>query len=105
VRRVAAVVLDQQRAHAQRPGEVRRGAQARHAGTEVDAGGEVLPGRQQAGVAPDRLRTGLDRGARDLLQALLVVGDLERREALRAHVHGRERHLGAALAADQAARR
>ena len=91
VRRVGAVVLDPQLAHAERGGEVLRLAQRRHAGAEADAGGLVLTGGQQAGVAPDALRTGLDRGAGDAAQLLEVVADLERREALVADVHRRQR--------------
>ena len=101
VRRVGAVVLDPQLPHAERGGEVLRLAQRRHAGAEADAGRLVLAGGQQAGVPPDALRPGRDALAGDLAQAVLVVGHLERREALLADVHRGERDLVPALAADQ----
>jgi hypothetical protein len=105
VGRVAAVVLDPQLAHAERLREPRGAAQVGHAGADVDAGGEVLAGGQQAGVAPDGLGARLDGGARDEPEPVLVVRHLERGEALVAHVHGREGGVVTALAAVEADRR
>ena len=101
VRRVAAVVFDPELSHAKCAGQVGGLAQLGHPGAEIDAGSEVLAGRQQPGVAPDRLRSGLDRGAGDEAQLVLVVGDLERGEALVTDVHRSQWDLVAALATGQ----
>ena len=98
VRRVAAVVLDPQRAHAEFAGEVVGAHQLRHAGLEVRGVDHVRRHRQQLLVAPDVVRAGLDRLAGD---ARVVVGHLERTEALFARVTGADRILRATLATRQ----
>ena len=57
--------------------------QRRHAGAGVDAGRRVLADRQQPGVAPERVRAGLDLVARDAGERGGVVADLERARSTR----------------------
>src|SRR3954466_7642965 len=100
VRRVAALVLDPQRLHAELAGEVVGAVQPRDADLEVDDRSD----RQQAGVAPHRLRAGLDRLTAHRGEQRLVVGDLERAEAQLTRVAGAEVVGGSALATGESGR-
>ena len=102
VRGVAAVVLDPQRLHAERRARLSALTSLVMPGAEVLAGGDVGRYRQQRGVAPHRLRAGLDVGVGDGAE---VVADLERAEALHARVGVTEREGGATGATDELARR
>ena len=62
------------------------------------------PDRQQPGVAPERVRAGLDVGAGDAGERGGVVADLERAEALEAGVLGAER-VGRRRSCDRRGRR
>ena len=111
VRRVGGVVLDPHLAQAEALGEAVGADQRRAAGRQPDARGQP-PGRarraagerQEVGVAPDVLRAALDAAAQlaDVAAgAAVVIGDLQRPEALLADVQRLERVLGLALLALQ----
>ena len=90
VRRVGGVVLHEHLPHAERLGEPRRPLERRQ--TDGQAGLRRSRERQEIGVAPDRLRARLDLPLyRRGVEAAVVVGHLERPEALLAHVASVER--------------
>ena len=99
---VAGVVLHPQLPDAERPGQVVRLDQPGEAGLGVAVLLHGARHRQQVLVAPDRLRSGLDRRPGHLRE---VVGHLERPETPGAGELGGQRHLVAALPAGERAGR
>ena len=98
VGRVAAVVLDPQRLHAQGGGEPVGLDEAGEARLGVGEARDVGRYRQECCVSPDVARPGEDVLAGEGRE---VVADLERPEALQARVVRAERLSGPTLAADQ----
>lgn len=103
VRRVAGVVL-----HIQAAGDAQLGGEPvgldelGETGVQVGLVGHVRGDRQQRGVAPDVVRTGLDLLPQALgVAARQVVGDFERPETFLAREDRAEREARAALAAGQ----